>query len=566
MKTLSRRSLTRKLRSFLSNRAGNFAMMTAIAVVPLVGAAGLAVDYATMSRMRSELQQALDAAVLAVAQKGEDISDAQAREIARAYMTGNIGNAYRNLEIVRKGTSVTMTADVDADLAFGGIFGIDKQEVAAASTADIAYASYEVALVLDTTGSMRGGKLQSMKDAVVGMIDDMSGQVKDSDKLKFSLVPFATFVNVGPEHGPEFDDKGKIKKGTGAPWLDLKGKVELPERELLPGLSRFELYHHLGQKWKGCVETRYPTRKGNHDVDDTQPTKRDKNSYFVPTFAIDEPDDRWGRWEIYENNYIDDPSLLKKLDVLDNSEKTKKLKIKLKYEAEHLLAGVVPLGDDDDDDDDKKIPGGGGDGSDVVDGGNGPKIRTDGGRGPNFRCDVEPITPLTSNYGELKRKVREFNASGTTNILEGVTWGQRVLSPHEPFSEGRPKQGSDGKIEKIMVVLTDGANNFGNRNTAYGSSYSSFGYVVDGRLGAVGGSSITRNKMNEKTLEACTNAKEDGTIIYTIRLEEPDRATGDMLQKCASSPGHFFDAPSRSQLKNVFERIGEDIVKLRLSS
>ncbi|KFB09566.1 TadE/TadG family type IV pilus assembly protein [Nitratireductor basaltis] len=558
MKTLSRYSLTRVMRSFLSDRAGNFAMMTAIAAVPLVGAAGLAVDYATMSRTRAELQQALDAAVLAVAQKGEDISDAQAREIARAYMTGNLKNVYRDLEIVREGTSVSMRANVDTDLSFGGIFGIDKQKVGAAATADLAYASYEVALVLDTTGSMRGGKLQSMKDAVTGMIDDMSSQVRDPEKLKFSLVPFATFVNVGPEHAPEFDDKGKMKKKTGAPWLDLKGKADFPQLELLPKVSRFELYHHLGQEWKGCVETRFPTRKGAHDVDDTEPGK-DKNSYFTPTFAIDEPDDTLGkgRWatDYYENNYIDANRLIDALNPLDASDKTKKLKLEEKYEARHLLLGLGLGFGDDDDDDDRGIPGGG-------------RLEIDdtGGKGPNFRCTVKPLTPLTSNYADLKLKVRQFEADGTTNILEGVAWGQRVLSPHEPFTEGSDPQGADGKVEKIMVVLTDGANNFGNNSRPFGSSYSSFGYLVEGRLGVVGGSGVTRKMMDDKTLEACTNAKEDGTIIYTIRLEEPDRATGDMLQRCASSPAHFFDAPSRSQLKNVFERIGEDIVKLRLSS
>ena len=113
----------------------------------------------------------------------------------------------------------------------------------------------------------------------------------------------------------------------------------------------------------------------------------------------------------------------------------------------------------------------------------------------------------------------------------------RVLSPGEPFSEG---QGDEGGIEKIMVVLTDGSNVFGNTQNALGSTYSSIGYLVDGRLGITGGGySATTDLMNVKTLEACTNAKADGIEVYTIRLEEPNVATGTMLKECASARSLF---------------------------
>ena len=39
-----------------------------------------------------------------------------------------------------------------------------------------------------------------------------------------------------------------------------------------------------------------------------------------------------------------------------------------------------------------------------------------------------------------------------------------------------------------------------------------------------------------------------------------------MLQECATSAGHYFDAPSRSQLDEVFAKISERIVRVRISS
>jgi len=241
----------RRLRSACSalcrDRRGNFAVILALSALPVFGAAGLAVDYTNMSRTRSELQNALDAAVLAVAQRGDKISDAEARSIAASFLTGNLSSAYKNMAVERNGTSVKLSAEATMPLSFGGLIGRKEATVGASSTADMAFAYYEIALVLDTTGSMRGGKLQAMKEAVNGLIDDLSSRVTDKERLKFALVPFASFVNVGPQFGPEFDRNGRIVPGTGADWLDLQGISPISQLDLLPGLSRFEVAHHLGQ-------------------------------------------------------------------------------------------------------------------------------------------------------------------------------------------------------------------------------------------------------------------------------------------------------------------------------
>ena len=118
-----------------------------------------------------------------------------------------------------------------------------------------------------------------------------------------------------------------------------------------------------------------------------------------------------------------------------------------------------------------------------------------------------------------------------------------------------------------MIVLTDGSNVFGNTPNGLGSSYSSSGYLVDGRLGiAAGGSSATNTLMNARTLKACDTAKAAGVEIYTIRLEEPNITTGTMLQECASALDHYFDVPSRSQLDEAFSKIGNKIGRVRISS
>lgn len=522
-------------KGFWRDTRGNFALMTAILFVPLAMAAGTAVDIAQIVARQSALQQAMDSAALAVAREGASISDARAREIARTFLDDNYNVDYTNLAVVRSGTRVEVKADSLTPLAFGGFLGFDTWPVLAASSADIAFNRYEIALVLDTTGSMAGGKLQAMKGAVLGMIDSMSDQVQDKEKLKFAVVPFANFVNVGSGYAPSIDKNGKVKNGSGADWLDTKGKTEVPQLELHK-VNRFELFAHLKQPWKGCVETRVKGKKGvDHGLEDTPAVASDPASLFVPALSIDEPDNR-----DYGNSYI-----ASDVDPLDKSV-TGQVKKLLKYGVTNVLALPGQLLDPDR---------------------AWANVSTSysGGKGPNRDCVTQPIRPLGNDYSAIKRMVNDLQANGTTNITEGVMWGWRALSPEEPFTQGAARD-TPG-IEKILIVLTDGANVFGNRNVSLGSSYGSNGYLVDGRLGVTSGSANTTNAlMNERTVTACGNVKKDRITVYTIRLEEPDVKTGMMLKDCATDEGHFFDAPSRQHLDDVFKTIGERIVRLRLSS
>ena len=54
------------MRRFWSNREGNFAMLFAIAIVPIIGAIGVAVDYSLANSYRTDVQKALDTTALAL--------------------------------------------------------------------------------------------------------------------------------------------------------------------------------------------------------------------------------------------------------------------------------------------------------------------------------------------------------------------------------------------------------------------------------------------------------------------------------------------------------------------
>jgi Flp pilus assembly protein TadG len=535
------------LKRFNDHRGGNFALMTSVLSIPLVMGIGLAIDASSIARNQAALQQAVDSAVLAIASEGKDVTDDRAKEIAQRYLAGNSDLNLSLVTVTRNGVSFKLKAMANTAMSFGGLLGYDSWPVLADSSADIAYVSYEVGLVLDTTGSMAGGKLSSMKDAVNGMIDSMSAQVTDKDKLKFALVPFSSFVNVGPGYGPKFDSTGKQIDGTGASWLDLTGASPVPQSEFPQDLSRFQVYNNVGKTWAGCVESRPTMGSVDYATIDAVPDASKPETLFVPSFAIDE-EDKGGYW----NSYF--KSSAKTLDTSPKgiAKKLKKYGVPVDDKGKSIEYGKKGNTNVDSIPEWVKTP--------VTVGGEvaGYPI------GPSFGCVAAPIAPLTNDYASIKKQVDALTANGNTNIMEGVAWGMRVLSPGEPFAQGKPTGTS---VKKMMVVLTDGSNTFGNNATELGSIYSSFGFLVEGRIGITsGGTNATNDKMNQRTLAACAAAKADGVEVYTIRLEEPNVTTGTMLKECASSPANYYDVPSRTQLDEVFSKIRDQMVLVRMSS
>jgi Flp pilus assembly protein TadG len=513
--------------------------------VPLLLTVGLSVDYFNMSRVKTELQQAIDSAALAVASEGDGISQTRAEWIATKFMQENFQFPHLSPTVTISGTNVLVRAAAIVPINFGGLFGVPTVTVNADAATTIAYANYEIALALDTTGSMAGGKLSAMKDAVNGLVDTMEAQNTRVGSLKFSVVPFSSKVNVGSQFGPAYDFAGNVTRQP-ADWLDALAASPIAQNDLDPGVSRFVMMKHLNTVWEGCVEARHSAAGSPYDVNDAAPNAGDAATLFVPAFASDEPDSG-----SYPNSYIADG-----LNPIGGGAPYERMG---RYGASYAPAfKTLSFG------------------AQVTESAAWAPVPADysnqtyyGGypvpKGPNFGCDVQPILPLTANFNAVRTKVNSLQALGSTNILEGAVWGWKTLSSRPPFTEGRP--GSNVGTRKIVVLLTDGTNNLGPISNALGSSHSSYGYLVDGRLGMTSGTdAAVTNAMNAKTLAACTNAKADNIEIYTIRLEEPNVATGSMLRDCATDEDHYIDVPNRALLDEAFEKIKDKITLVRLSS
>ncbi len=166
----------------------------------------------------------------------------------------------------------------------------------------------------------------------------------------------------------------------------------------------------------------------------------------------------------------------------------------------------------------------------------------------NYNCNKSYILPLSSNQDAMHAKINSLYANGYTLGNIGMVWGYRVLSPDEPFTEGAAWDDSDWK--KIVIMMTDG-NNTMTDYTAYGSRY------YDHNLGVW--------DLNNRMGEVCENMKQDGIIIYTVTFDQSiNQTTKDIFEDCATDSSKYYDAPTQSELIEVFEKISRELANLHI--
>ncbi len=343
------------IRSFFKDERGNYALLTAVAIVPIMGALALGVDYAEMSRQRQETLNALDAAGIATARRIIDggVTDEQAKAYAKTFFETNLGsvepaNTVLTVLLPQNNTgggTLKLTAGLKYKPYFFGAFsqlmGKSASDVNFSASSEIKLKNtLEVALVLDNSGSMTetgGGsskvRFDLLKTAANEFVDAVAGQAaimkQISKPVQFAVVPFAASVNVGTDNADAawMDTQGiSPVHHENFPWpLNLGTNKDIqcvakvckkigtgwPTAEQNQVVNRFTMFKEIKYytnsaqtltapvaSWQGCVEARpYP-----YNVNDAKPSAMsdgiatitgDPATLFVPMFAPDEAGEAW---------------------------------------------------------------------------------------------------------------------------------------------------------------------------------------------------------------------------------------------------------------------------------
>jgi uncharacterized protein (UPF0333 family) len=138
---------------FLADARGNVVLSFALLAPLLLTCAGVAVDYGYLTRVRSELQVAADAASLAGARQllnstgmTSDQQELAARQTAETYVLSKTPGANRIIQVSSNDRLVTVNLSQTQRLFFGGFLGADYSRVAAAAVAT--YTPSDVACLL----------------------------------------------------------------------------------------------------------------------------------------------------------------------------------------------------------------------------------------------------------------------------------------------------------------------------------------------------------------------------------------------------------------------------------
>ncbi len=593
---------------FRRNQTGAIAPLFALMIPPILLAMMLAIDAANLMRVRGNVQSSLDAAGLAVGKRFTVVSEEnQIREFGKKIFEANL----RAIEPERtkftldfpKGRDSDQQIVVNASFRYISFFGraaktvtndrVDWDKYTFSMSATVRLKNtLEVALVLDNSGSMaeRGSgsglkRIDLLKQASAQLVDKLADQAKLithlENPVQFSLVPFAASVNIGPENQTQlwmdqtgvspvhyenftmptannpinvgrnknivYRDNVYFKEGSG--WGSENGHH----------FTRFSLYNDMQTtrgraytSWKGCVEA----RPGEYGINADRPKIDDPDTMYVPMFAPDEYDssrslnhwwsDNGGRYDSYQTMQRD----LKKYYIAQNTS-------------------------------------------------------GEGTTGPNYSCTTTPITTLTdvttdNGLRTVKNAIAKMQPDGGTNVPEGMVWGWRTLIQNSPFTGGRAT--SERGNDKVVIVLTDGANTYYRYNSLGGtdnanniSNYSSLGYTAVRTTGydrtrifqeARGVSNVHDNAYYTEALNArfkrlCELAKQDKIMVMTVALDlrqnlAADRKQMEIMKECASDSRVRFDpaAPTKraklfwnttgSELEQTFREIADELSNLRV--
>jgi Flp pilus assembly protein TadG len=236
---------------------GSALPIVGLAMMAILGSAGVAVDMGRVQIVQARMQNSIDAAGLAA---GSVISTENPSAQVNKYFNANFPQGYMGSTITSL-TAITNEDNTKLDINVSGkvpttfmkIFGIDEVDIGASSQITRAQRGLELVLVIDVTGSMNSSagngqtRLQAAKSASISLLNILYGAENTNDNLWVALVPFSQAVNVGKNHEDWTSDSS---------WM-----------------------HWGPTEWEGCVDAR---EANGRDTTDDPPSTALFPKYYWP--------------------------------------------------------------------------------------------------------------------------------------------------------------------------------------------------------------------------------------------------------------------------------------------
>lgn len=337
-------------------RKGNAAVLFALALVPIVGATGAAVDYSMANANRTSMQKALDSTALALAKLmplTQTQLDTQGWQIFQASL-GSVAVSLQQGDLrISTPTTGKLVLDISGQYqpSISGVIGISSFPVGAHAEVTWGIKKLELALALDNTGSMASNnKMTELKKAAKNLLTTLQTAARTPGDVKVSIVPFNTLVNVGTANRNATwirwdiwdSENGSCSRSGYSTQSSCVAATYCTRSQYT---SRTSCQNNGGtwvtpswtsanrNTWTGCVEDRDKDVNVNYDTLDTTPTASDTTKFPAAqcTYAVT---------QLMPLNY-NWTSLANQIDAMQSSGATN-VTIGLAW-AWHSLTASVPL-------------------------------------------------------------------------------------------------------------------------------------------------------------------------------------------------------------------------------
>lgn len=543
-------------KSFLKETSGNVAMIAALSIIPIIGVAGLAVDFQLVVTKKNTVQQTLDVTSIAAARERQSGStNAQATTFAKEYFADllavndpQLSCASVGVSFVENSEEMNLSVTCTQPTTLSAVLGREKVDFTVESGSTFGVGKVDVAFVFDVSGSMRGSKLSALQDAAEQAFEALLPEdAPTNDDVRIALTSYNHSINAGDY----FSDVVKYNTRTNSLGNSEAMGDLYPENYGIVQIDQ-------GNPRNANDDRRfidYETMSGSTDYaaryyfDSTCVFDRTEDQSLIggllgeeiDYYTDDEPDDdNWlypgqPEWDYLTNRggesirsernaKNDAQDEIEDLDgrVRDrNGERRVRNDDNRVYSNAALSAGVIH------------------------DGSVNSSFDLAGSCPPD---DSAPL-PLTSRQNDLEDYVDDMVANGGTAGHLGIQWGWYLLSPKWDDiwpNASEPLEYFEPETAKAMIIMTDGV-----------------------FLSTHPRAPADSNEMAARTCDAIKD--ETNIVIFTIGFETPNLpnvmgTNKDVLEYCATSEGHTFNADNRQELIDTYASIAAEISDLRITN
>ena len=536
------------LRSYLQDRRASVVPMFALAIIPIIGLIGAAVDYSRANSIRTAVQAALDATALAMARLAPTLTEDQLKTQAAAYFTALFNKSGANninvnaVYSTTNGSTLTITASGAMNTTFTRVMGYNQMNIGSSATIKWGNQRLRVALALDTTGSMSSaGKIDALKTATKNLLDQLKSAASVDGDVYVSIIPFSKDVNVGTANRDatwlHWDD------GTDKSWDGANGtcsKSGYSPRSNCQEQNTCSISGYNSQS--NCTSAGTCSISGNNTQNDCNSAGTCSNPSQTSQYNC------------------------RNVRACSNSSQTTQTNCQNAGYAwgfgtwtpatwtPGLWSQAVWT----------PRPHTDWNGC-VTDRGGATGPGTDAGPDQTVTAPVTTDTTtlfypeqyshcspemmgLSFNWTGMKTAVDGLYPNGSTNQPIGLVWAWQSLVGGGPMT--MPAKNANYTYKEVIILLSDGLNT---QNRWYGNG-SDTSSSVNRRMyyGSGGG------------VGTCKNIKDTGVTIYTIQVNTGGDPESALLRHCASD-GKFVMLTTASQIIATFQTIGTALSQLRIS-